>query len=180
VLEHVQKDNKDVRKGDWSNKEIEVINSLHLITAKPVIYLINLSEKDYIRKKNKWLPNIKAAEDRKAREAELGTASILPKVIVSGYQSLQLIYFFTGGPDEVRAWTVRRNTKAPQAAGVIHTDFERGFIMAEVMKYADLKELGSEGAVKSSGKYMQKGRDYVVDDGDIIFFKFNVTAPKKK
>ncbi|KAI8052400.1 GTP-binding protein YchF [Syncephalis plumigaleata] len=206
LLEYVQKDNKDIRKGDWSNKEIEVINSLHLITAKPVIYLINLSQKDYIRKKNKWLAKIKAwidennpgdlaipfcstmeyelsqlnGEERKAREAELGTASVLPKVIVSGYQSLQLVYFFTGGPDEVRAWTVRRNSKAPQAAGVIHTDFERGFIMAEVMKYADLKELGSESSVKAAGKYMQKGRDYIVEDGDIIFFKFNVTSSKKK
>ena len=93
---------------------------------------------------------------------------------------MQLIYYFTGGPDEVRAWTIRRLTKAPQAAGVIHSDFERGFIMAEVMKYNDLKELGSESAVKANGKYMQKGKEYVVEDGDIIYFKFNVTASGKK
>jgi obg-like ATPase 1 len=75
----------------------------------------------------------------------------LPKIIVTGYSSLQLIYFFTGGPDEVRAWTIRKNTKAPQAAGTIHTDFEKAFVMAEVMKYDDLKELGTEAAVKGAG-----------------------------
>ncbi|RKP09118.1 GTP-binding protein YchF [Thamnocephalis sphaerospora] len=205
VLEFLEGTGKDVRKGDWSNKEVEIINTLHLITAKPVIYLVNLSEKDYIRKKNKWLPKIKAWIDenntgdllipfcstmehqlsllppaeREERQKEIGCTSILPKIIVSGYSALRLGYFFTGGPDEVRAWTIRHGAKAPQAAGVIHTDFERGFIMAEVMKYDDLKTHGSETAVKGAGKYMQKGRDYVVEDGDIIFFKFNVTTKKK-
>ncbi|CEI96573.1 Putative Obg-like ATPase 1 [Rhizopus microsporus] len=205
VLEWVQQ-GKDVRHGNWSNKEVEVINGLHLLTAKPVIYLANLSEKDYIRKKNKWLPKIKAwidenspgdmmipysgayeyrltlasAEEKEQIQKENNAPSVLSKIIVNGYAALQLIYFFTGGPDEVRAWTIRKNTKAPQAAGVIHTDFERGFIMAEVMKYEDLKELGSESAVKAAGKYMQKGKDYIVEDGDIIYFKFNVTAPAKK
>ncbi|CAO3613013.1 unnamed protein product [Mucor hiemalis] len=208
VLEWV-KEGKDVRHGTWTNKEIDVINGLHLITAKPVIYLANLSEKDFIRKKNKWLPKIKAwidansagdpmipysgayeyrltlsePEEKIAIQKETGAPSVLPKIIVMGYAALQLIYYFTGGPDEVRAWTIRKNTKAPGAAGVIHSDFERGFIMAETMKYEDLKELGSEGAVKAGGKYMQKGKEYVVEDGDIIFFKFNVTAPaagKKK
>ena len=201
------KEGKEVRHGVWSNKEIEIINTFHLITAKPVIYLANCSEKDYLRKKNKYLPKIKAwidshsagdlmipysgayeqrlslIEDKEEREntiKELGGQSMLPKIIVSGYSALQLIYYFTGGPDEVRAWTIRRLTKAPQAAGVIHTDFERGFIMAEVMKYDALKEFGSENQVKANGKYMQKGKDYVVEDGDIIYFKFNVTAPKKK
>lgn len=199
---------KDIRKGTWTNKEIEYLNALHLITAKPVIYLVNISEKDYCRKKNKWLPKIKAwidennpgdllipfsgafesqmaalpsPEDKEAYAKEAGVPSVLPKIIVAGYKALQLVYYFTGGPDEVRAWTVRKNTKAPQAAGVIHTDFERGFIMAEVMKYADLRELETDAAVKAAGKYQQKGKDYVVDDGDIIFFKFNTTTqPKKK
>ncbi|XP_032962278.1 obg-like ATPase 1 [Rhinolophus ferrumequinum] len=85
------------------------------------------------------------------------------------------------GPDEVRAWTIRKGTKAPQAAGKIHTDFEKGFIMAEVMKYEDFKEEGSENAVKAAGKYRQQGRNYIVEDGDIIFFKFNTPQqPKKK
>ncbi|KAI9267173.1 GTP-binding protein YchF [Helicostylum pulchrum] len=208
VLEWIQSGN-DVRHGDWSNKEIEIINGLHLITAKPVIYLANLSEKDYIRKKNKWLAKIKAwidensngdlmipysgayesrltaasPEEKLEIEKENNAVSVMPKIIVAGYNALSLCYYFTAGPQEVRAWTVRKFTKAPQAAGVIHSDFERGFIMAEVMKYNDLKELGTEGAVKAAGKYMQKGKEYVVEDGDIIFFKFNVTAtagPKKK
>ncbi|KAJ1556007.1 Obg-like ATPase, partial [Nowakowskiella sp. JEL0078] len=86
---------------------------------------------------------------------------------------------FTGGPDEVRAWTIRKQTKAPQAAGTIHTDFEKGFVMAEVMKYDDLKELGSEAAVRGAGKYVQKGKEYIVSDGDIIYFKAGTIAKKK-
>jgi obg-like ATPase 1 len=206
VLDWV-KEGKDVRHGTWTNKEIDVINGLHLITAKPVIYLANLSEKDFLRKKNKWLPKIKtwidenspgdpmipysgayeyrialaeSADEKAAIQKECNAPSVLPKVVVMGYSALKLIYYFTGGPDEVRAWTIRKSTKAPGAAGVIHTDFERGFIMAEVMKYDDLKELGSENAVKANGKYSQKGKEYVVEDGDIIYFKFNVTAPAKK
>ncbi|KAF9286143.1 hypothetical protein BGZ68_003177 [Mortierella alpina] len=207
VLKMVSEDHKDVRTGDWTNKEVEVINPLMLLTAKPVIYLVNLSETDFIRKKNKWLAKIHAwvqnnnpgdvlipfsgelesrisEMDEAAREEELkkiGTQSSLPKIVVSGYSALNLIYYFTAGPMESRCWTIRKGTKAPQAAGVIHTDFERGFIMAETMKFDDLKELGNEAAVKAAGKYMQKGRDYIVQDGDIIHFKFNVTAqPKKK
>ncbi|CAO3567792.1 unnamed protein product [Mortierella alpina] len=207
VLKMVSEDHKDVRTGDWTNKEVEVINPLMLLTAKPVIYLVNLSETDFIRKKNKWLAKIHAwvqnnnpgdvlipfsgelesrisEMDEAAREEELkkiGTQSSLPKIVVSGYSALNLIYYFTAGPMESRCWTIRKGTKAPQAAGVIHTDFERGFIMAETMRFDDLKELGNEAAVKAAGKYMQKGREYIVQDGDIIHFKFNVTAqPKKK
>ncbi|KAI8866683.1 GTP-binding protein YchF [Ramicandelaber brevisporus] len=211
ILCKVQKyleDGNDVRKGDWTNKEVEVINGQQFITAKPVIYLINLSETDYIRKKNKWLPKIAAwikenspgdqvipfsatfeteligfpsQEERDAHCKEVGAQSVLPKIIVSGYNTLSLMYYFTAGPQETRAWTIRKGTKAPQAAGVIHTDFERGFIMAETYKFDDLKELGSESAVKAAGKYHMKGKEYEVQDGDIIFFKFNVTAqPKKK
>lgn len=189
---------EDVRHGDWNAKEIEVINPLQLLTAKNVVFLANISEADYVGKRNKWLPKIKAWIDEnspgdplipfsceyeeKLLEQEGGdqSSSALPKIIVSGYQALQLQYYFTAGPDEVRAWTVRKGTKAPAAAGVIHTDFERGFIMAEVMHFEDLKNAGTETAVKAAGKYLQKGRDYVVEDGDVIFFKFNVTAAKKK
>lgn len=199
---------RDVRHGEWSAKEIEVINPLQLLTAKTVVYLCNIGEEEWVRKRNKWLPKIKAwidehspgdplipfsgalearlaemASDAERQEAlqALGVASsAIPKIVVAGYQALQLINYFTAGEDEVRAWTIRRGTKAPGAAGTIHSDFERGFIMAEVMRYADLRELGSEGAVKAAGKYMQKGREYVVEDGDVIFFKFNVTAGKKK
>lgn len=123
--------------------------------------------------------SMKTEEEKQAYAKELQekyavdkpVTSALPKIVVSGYQALQLQYFFTAGPDEVRAWTIRKGTKAPQAAGVIHTDFERGFIMAEVMKYDDLHELETEAAVKAAGKYVQKGKDYVMADGDIVFFK---------
>jgi GTP-binding protein YchF len=98
----------------------------------------------------------------------------LDRLTMLCYKTLGLISFFTVGPDEVRAWTNRQGSLAPQAAGVIHSDFERGFIRAEVMKYQDLIKLGSEQKVKEVGKYMQKGRDYVVEDGDIISFLFNV------
>ncbi|KAI2663321.1 Obg-like ATPase 1 [Labeo rohita] len=120
-------------------------------------------------------------EEKQKYCEENKTQSILTKIIKSGYAALQLEYFFTAGPDEVRAWTIRKGTKAPQAAGKIHTDFEKGFIMAEVMKFTDFKEEGSENAAKAAGKYRQQGRNYIVEDGDIIFFKFNTpNQPKKK
>ncbi|KAH8555827.1 GTP-binding protein YchF [Umbelopsis sp. PMI_123] len=196
----------DIRKIDWTNSEIEFINTLHLLTAKPMIYLANVSEDDYLNQKvSKRLAQVKqwvqennptdpiipvsvalesklsqmTIEERTAFCKEAGLQSQLEHVILEGYKCLNLIHYFTAGPSEVRAWTVRNNTKAPQAAGVIHTDFERGFIMAEVMKFEDLKKLGSESAVKAAGKYLQKGKDYKVEDGDIIYFKFNVTAKKK-
>ncbi|XP_063115388.1 obg-like ATPase 1 isoform X6 [Cavia porcellus] len=186
-----------VRGGDKKLKPeyIEVLNKHLFLTSKPMVYLVNLSEKDYIRKKNKcrcdvclpvdcqgllllirlaglikikeWvdkydpgalvipfsgalelkLQELSVEERQKYLEANM-TQSALPKIIKAGFAALQLEYFFTAGPDEVRAWTIRKGTKAPQAAGKIHTDFEKGFIMAEVMKYEDFKEEGSENAVK--------------------------------
>uniref|UniRef100_A0A224XDR3 Obg-like ATPase 1 n=1 Tax=Panstrongylus lignarius TaxID=156445 RepID=A0A224XDR3_9HEMI len=191
-----------LRFADWSATDIEVLNKYMFITVKPALYLVNLSEKDYIRKKNKWLLKIKEWVDkndpgaliipfsgvlenklsemdeaeRKAFLDENKITSALEKIIVQGYKALQLQYFFTSGPDEVKAWTIQKGTKAPQAAGKIHTDFEKGFIMAEVMKFDDFKEEGSESSVKAAGKYRQQGRNYVVEDGDIIFFKFNAGA----
>lgn len=193
---------KHLRFCDWNANEIEVLNKHLFITAKPMIYLVNLAEKDFIRKKNKWLPKIKEwvdkndpgaavipfsgafehkliemdADQKKAYEEEHKVTSVLEKIIVTGYKALQLMYFFTAGKDEVKAWTIQRHTKAPQAAGKIHTDFEKGFIMAEVMKFEDFKEEGSEAAVKAAGKYRQQGRNYIVEDGDIIFFKYNAGA----
>ncbi|OKL58921.1 Obg-like ATPase 1 [Talaromyces atroroseus] len=192
------KDGKDVRKGDWAPKEVEAINPLFLLTAKPVVYLVNLSEKDYLRQKNKHLPKIAewvkehatgdpiiplsiCFEERLTRfeseaEAEeeckkLGTKSALPKVIVTMRNALNLGSFFTCGSDEVRQWTIRKGTKAPQAAGVIHTDFEKTFIQAIVFNYNTLKEYGDEASVKAAGKVMTKGKEYVVDDGDILLIK---------
>ncbi|KAL2052676.1 hypothetical protein ABVK25_006916 [Lepraria finkii] len=166
--------------------------------AKPVVYLVNLSEKDYLRQKNKHLPKIAewvkehaagdpilplsvAFEERLTRfetEAEaaeeckkLGTKSALPKIITTMRQMLGLGSFFTTGTDEVRQWTIRKGTKAPQAAGVIHGDFEKTFIQCIVYNYEILKELGDEAEVKAKGKVMTKGKDYVVEDGDIILIK---------
>lgn len=194
-----------IRFGDWNANDIEVLNKHLFITSKPVIYLVNLSEKDYIKKKNKWLIKIKewvdkndpgaiiipfsgafenrllemTDEERKLYLEEVKAASALDKIIVHGYKALQLQYFFTSGPDEVKAWTIQKGTKAPQAAGRIHSDMEKGFIMAEVMKFEDFKEEGSETAVKAAGKYRQQGRNYTVEDGDIIYFKFNAGAGLK-
>ncbi|KAK2801140.1 hypothetical protein FQN50_007869 [Emmonsiellopsis sp. PD_5] len=192
------KDGKDVRKGDWNPKEVEVINPLFLLTAKPVVYLVNLSEKDYIRQKNKYLPKVAAwikensagdpiiplsvsfedrltrFEDDAAAEEEcktLSTRSALPKIIITMRQVLNLGSFFTTGADEVRQWTIRKGTKAPQAAGVIHTDFEKTFIQCIVFNYDVLREYGDEAAVKAAGKVLTKGKDYVVEDGDIILIK---------
>merc|ERR1711913_45675 len=123
-------------------------------------------------------------EEAKAFKEETKCAGVLEKIIVQGYKALQLQYFFTAGEDEVKAWTIQKGSTAPQAAGRIHTDFEKGFIMAEVMKFAAFKEHGSEAAVKAAGGYRQQGKNYIVEDGDIIFFKFNagagLTAGKKE
>ncbi|KAI2602382.1 putative GTP-binding protein [Hypoxylon sp. NC1633] len=191
------KDGKDVRKGAWSPKEVEVINTLLLLSAKPVVYLVNLSEKDYTRKKNKHLAKIaewlkehaagdpilpisisfeerltRLSDEEAAEECKnLGIESALPKIITTMRKAMHLGSFFTTGTDEVRQWTIRMGTKAPQAAGVIHTDFEKTFIQAVVYNFSVLKELGDEAEVKSKGKIMTKGKDYVVEDGDILLIK---------
>lgn len=197
VLKCLTEDKMDVRKKNWGNKEVEIINSLFLLTAKPVIFLINLSEKDFIRQKNKHLSKIKAWVDENApgdviiplsvafeerltrmsdeqaaeEQKTLGVKSALPKIVIQMRQALNLGSFFTCGADEVRQWSIRKGTKAPQAAGVIHTDFEKTFIQAVVFKYDDLKELGDETSVKAKGKVQTKGKDYVMEDGDIVLFK---------
>ena len=161
------------------------------------MYLVNLSEKDYIRQKNKHLPKIAQwikenatgdpiipisvqleerlaimSDEEMAAECEnIGAKSALPKVIVTMRKALNLGSFFTTGTDEVRQWTIRNGTKAPQAAGVIHGDFEKTFIQAVVYNYSILKEEGDEAGVKAKGKIMTKGKEYVVEDGDIILIK---------
>jgi obg-like ATPase 1 len=195
---------KDISAGQWTPYEIEVLNTLQLLTAKPVVYLVNLSKKDFIRKQNKWLDGIKEFVTKRgmnelvipfsvAHEEELlqkelaegkkslfdffkenpAQTSALPNIIRKGYHALNLIHYFTCGKGEVRGWTVKKGSLAPKAAGVIHTDFEKGFIKAEVYSFKDLKELGSPEEVKAKGKHRMEGKNYVVQDGDIIFFKFN-------
>ncbi|KAK6198827.1 P-loop containing nucleoside triphosphate hydrolase protein [Scheffersomyces amazonensis] len=192
------KDGHRIANQTWTMKEVDAINQMFLLTAKPCIYLINLSERDYVRKKNKHLLKIKewvdkyspgdlivpisvsleeklagmeTDEEREAYCKEIGAQSALPKIILAMRQKLDLISFFTGGPDEVREWTIRRWFTAPQAAGTIHTDLERTFILAQVIKYEDLIELGDENSVRSAGKLLQKGKDYFVEDGDVIYVK---------
>ena len=205
ILEWI-KSGKDARFGQWSSKEVDVLNEYNLLTSKPALYLVNMSEKDFLRKKNKHLPKLHAwltenrpgekmipysaameakllemeAAEKAAFLEESKAASQMDKIVVEGYHTLQLIHFYTCGADEVKCWTIRKGWKAPQAAGTIHTDFERGFIKAEVYSYADWKSLGGVDKVKEAGKYRTEGKEYVVNDGDIIFFKFNVTADAKK
>jgi obg-like ATPase 1 len=111
--------------------------------------------------------------------AEDRSQSMIDKVIKQGYSQLDLIHYFTCGEDEVKCWTIRRDCKAPQAAGVIHTDFEKGFISCDVTKYEDFKEHKNDATLKSLGLLKQQGREYVVNDGDILFFRFNVAKGGK-
>jgi len=198
---------KHVRMADWNDNEIEELNRNLFLTAKPMIFLMNMKEKDYLKKKTKALKPIiewikandpealsipysaafegtifdMGEEEQKAFLEENKTQSMLQKIVVNGFKALGLEVFFTAGKDEVKAWVIKKNTTAPRAAGRIHTDFEKGFIMAEIMAFKDWEEAGSEAKCKAAGKYHQKGKNYIVQDGDIIFFKFNTpNAPKKK
>eukprot|EP00316_Scyphosphaera_apsteinii_P012312 CAMPEP_0119322472 /NCGR_PEP_ID=MMETSP1333-20130426/58312_1 /TAXON_ID=418940 /ORGANISM="Scyphosphaera apsteinii, Strain RCC1455" /LENGTH=408 /DNA_ID=CAMNT_0007329717 /DNA_START=25 /DNA_END=1251 /DNA_ORIENTATION=- len=216
IYDWVGAQEKEARFGEWSSKEIDILNDLNLLTSKSALHLINLSEKDFMRKKNKWLPKLKEWIDTnrpgehmipysaslEAKFVDMEAAekekfcidnkcnSMLDKIVLTGYHTLKLIHFYTAGPDEVKCWTIRDGWTAPKAAGTIHTDFERGFIKAEVYNWEDWNahikedshEPGKEAevAVKEAGKYRQEGKNYVVKDKDIIFFKFNVTTDKKK
>jgi len=202
-IQQVLQEKKQIRLVEWKAADIDVLNTLQLLTAKPAVYIINMNEKDYARKGSKWLAKIKTWVDANGGESmvpfcgaleskllemtpdqqkayldENKLQSGIPKIIKTGYHTLDLIHFFTCGADEVKCWTIRKGTKAPQAAGVIHTDFERGFVCAEVMKFEDFKEIGSEGAMRAAGKLRQEGKGYSVCDGDIIFFKVNTTGFK--
>jgi GTP-binding protein YchF len=174
------------------------LQPLFLLTNKPVMYVANTDEQG-LKSGNAHIAKVREVAvsegaqvvvicanieseiveldpaDRAAFLADMGiTEPGLNRVIRTGYALLGLITFFTAGKKEVRAWTVRKNAKAPQAAGVIHTDFEKGFIRAETMKYDDLVRLGSEQAVKDAGLYRIEGKEYVTQDGDIMYFRFNV------
>jgi GTP-binding protein YchF len=174
------------------------MRDLHLLTNKPVMYVCNVHERDvaseiaYVQavreiaaKEGAKVVTVSAAVEAEVAELPTGDRrgfleglgmkeSGLDKVVREGYDLLHLITFFTAGPKEVHAWTVRKGATAPQAAGVIHSDFEKGFIRAEIMKYEDLVSLGSEQAVKDGGLLHIEGKEYVVEDGDIVHFRFNV------
>ena len=179
--------------------ELEAVYDLHLMTLKPVIYVCNvdengiLEENEYVKtvreiaakenapvvvicgKIESEIAALESEEDRKEFLEAVGLEeSGLNPLIRAAYKALGLRTFFTAGPDEDRAWTFKEGMKAPECAGIIHTDFEKGFIKAEVYNAEDLFALGSEQKVKEAGKMRLEGKEYVVQDGDIVFFKFNV------
>jgi len=176
-------------------EEIKFIQSMNLLSTKPMVLVANLSDddsknklseiEDYAQTNNiNIIPAIIKVEHELATLEEeeqeeylelLGMDEpVLNKIILAGYKLLNLETFFTSGPKESRAWTIRKNSLAPQAAGVIHTDFERGFIKAEVISYEDFIHCGGESGAKKDGKLRLEGKDYLVMDGDVIHFKFNV------
>ncbi len=180
-----------------TDAEMGTIRELHLLTSKPVLYIANVDEESVGGNEHVATVQRIAADDQAsvvtvcaAMEAELAgmieaekreflsDAGVeepgLNRVIRAGYDLLQLLTFFTVGPKEVRAWTVRRGASAPQAAGVVHTDFERGFIRAEVVGFEDFIRLGGEAGAKEAGKWRLEGKDYVVQEGDVVHFRFNV------
>lgn len=191
---------KSARSVQFETKdEQKIAKELFLLTSKPVLYVCNVDEKSAV-KGNKYVEMVREAvkdesadilivaakieseiaefetyEERQMFLNEIGlTESGVARLIKSAYQLLNLETYFTAGVQEVRAWTYLKGSKAPQCAGVIHTDFEKGFIRAEVIKYADFIKYGSEAAVRDAGKLNVEGKEYIVEDGDIMHFRFNV------
>ena len=178
----------------------DVLRELFLLSSKPVLYVCNVGEEEFSAAREN--PQVEKVRDRasargddvitvsakiEAEISELGgeekadflrelgfSASGLDRLVNSAYSNLGLITYFTAGPREVRAWTVKRGTPAPRAAGVIHTDFEKGFIRAETISYEDYAREGSEQSAREAGKMRLEGKDYEVRDGDVMFFRFNV------
>ncbi len=202
ILERVKahlEDFQSVRTLGLDPQEFQVIEDMFLLTAKPVIYVCNV-DADSAKSGNKYVDQLKdALKDEKAEvlviagalEAEiteleseedrlafLEDAGLsepgVDKLVRSAYDILNLMSFFTAGPKEVRAWTIRKGMTAPQAAGVIHSDLERGFIRAEVMKYNDFMQYKTEHACREAGKLFVEGKNYIVQDGDIMHIRFNV------
>ena len=193
--------NLPVRTLEFSDEEKEFVKGLFMITSKPVLYACNVSEDDimngtsendyvkqvreYAKKENsevmvvcaKLEEDLSGLEDEEKAEMlkEYGLEeSGLDKLIQASYKLLGLMSFLTAGEQEVRAWTIKMGTKAPKAAGKIHSDIERGFIRAEIVTFDDLVECGSEAKAKEKGLYRLEGKDYVMQDGDVVNFRFNV------
>lgn len=200
LIAHME-DGNTARSFDFSEEEAEIIKTTPLLSNKPVIYAANLSEKDFTgdinnnshykavldiaEKENSTVLPICAQieaeiagmekEDKDMFLADLGLEeSGLNRIISKGYSLLGLISFLTAGPQEVRAWTIAKGTKAPQAAGKIHTDFEKGFIRAEVVSFDDLVNNGGMAGAKEKGLVRLEGKEYVMQDGDVVLFRFNV------
>ncbi len=181
------------------DSEIQTLKELHLLTSKPVLYACNVSEETFTAGSSAMVDLVKERAKSEGNESLMICSSMeaeiaqlppeerveflasmgvtepgLARLIREAYRLLNLVTYFTAGEKEVRAWTIRKGTKAPGAAGVIHTDFERGFIRAETYHCEDLFKYNTEAAVKEAGKYRSEGKDYLVQDGDIMLFRFNV------
>lgn len=190
---------ESLRKLEKNDKALQLIKELSLLSAKPIIYIANVDESDMLAESNELLERVRDfAEEEESElvqisakieaditgldreEAELFLEELgleesgLDRVIKAGYRLLNLISFFTVGEDEVRAWTVRKGARAPEAAGKIHTDMQRGFIRAEVVSYTDLIKYGSIAEAREAGLLHLEGKDYIVNDGDVCHFRFNV------
>ncbi|MFT4855495.1 MAG: GTP-binding protein YchF [Algoriphagus sp.] len=192
-------DGKNARSVDIEKEDLEAVRDLHLLTIKPVLYVANVDEGS-LAEGNKFIDQLREAvkdenaevivlcaaieaqiaefDDPEEKEMFLGEYGLkesgMNKLISAAYSILDLITYFTAGPQEVRAWTIKKGWKAPQAAGVIHTDFERGFIKAEVIKLPDYQQFKTEAGCRENGKISIEGKEYVVKDGDIMHFRFNV------
>ena len=189
--------NIPVRQLEFSDDELKLVKSFNLLTIKPIIYMTNVSEEDLISDDNEYVKMVREYAAKEKSEVVVVSAKIeselvdltdeerteflndlgikengLDKLIKATYKLLGLETYFTAGTDEVRAWTFKKGMKAPACAGIIHTDFEKGFIRAEVMSYEDLKEYKSE--LKEAGKMRLEGKEYEMQDGDICYFRFNV------
>ena len=204
LLERIKaalEDGKPARSLEYTEEEEAIVKDLFLISTKPVIYAANVAEDDFAKgiENNKFVNTVKEfaaaehsevmpvsakieeeisqleGEEKQMFLDELGmTESGLDRLIKASYSLLGLISYLTAGEPEVRAWTIKKGTKAPQAAGKIHSDFERGFIRAEVVHYNDLMDCGSMAAAKEKGLVRSEGKDYIMKDGDIVLFRFNV------
>ena len=184
----------------FSKEELKIVKQLHLLTAKPVLYVANVSEDAIIEvENNEYVQRVKEFAGKEEAQVIVVSAKIeeeiaeldqaekeeflkelgieqsgLDQLITASYHLLGLATYFTAGEQEVRAWTFKKGIKAPQAAGIIHTDFERGFIRAEVVSYTDLMDAGSMVQARENGKVRLEGKEYEVKDGDVIHFRFNV------
>lgn len=190
---------KPVRLLNFTDEENEIVKSFFLLTSKPVIYVANISENDIGKDYNNYVLEVEqiaksqnskmivlcakieeelaslSDEDKAVFSEELGIKeSGLDKLVKTSYDTLGLFSYLTAGEKEVRAWTIKKGTKAPQAAGKIHTDFEKGFIKAEIVSYSDLMEAGNFVKAKEKGKVRMEGKDYVIQDDDVVLFRFNV------
>lgn len=199
-IKEALEDEKSARSVELTDEEEKIVQGLHLLTKKPVLYVANVdeddlldpSDNDYVAQVREYAAKEGAevivvcakieselaeldGEEKDAFLEDIGIAEPgLNKLIRASYDLLGLATYFTAGEQEVRAWTFRLGMKAPQAAGIIHTDFERGFIRAEVVAYDDLVEAGTMGVAKEKGKVRLEGKEYLVKDGDVIHFRFNV------